>query len=238
MGHYVDVESIHWPDGKQSKRENDTILCKLVSKTLKSNSRASVITLPADKWCFETSLSKALPETKFHFTGIEANSIVFGRSLKTMRKLEDTNPTNWYTLVRGKALKLLEQYPVPADVIYLDWMGTWSNEKKEEIETIFSRKLLKEKSMLIFTIWACRGNGPEMDELEESIGKYKVCFPFHKHISCDMTPNIKRKTYGVVNRIYEMAESAGYKAAITHFREYYGNGNQPQFSFAFTIKAA
>ena len=233
--HYADPASNNWKKNKDSKRRNDEKLYSLIESFTPKNKRLHVLSFPANGWCFESGLSERIT-IPLSFTGLEKNDIVFGKAASTAKKLQKSFPNNWYTLYNTTSKNFLDTTSTRYDVVYLDWMGTWSTEKRDDLITIFKRRVLSKQALLMFTIWQVRGNGKEMDVLDTMVKKSSTTFPFEKHISAEMTPNLMRKTYGVAERVVRLARKEGYTATLAHFSEYKGNTKQCQLSFAFKLK--
>lgn len=232
---YAVAADLNWNKNKDPKRENDSRLYSLIEEFLPAKKYINILTLPASGWCFESGLASKI-QRPLRFTGIEKDDIVFSKASSTRKRLEAKFPDNVFMLHKVDSHEFLQTTSRQFDIVYLDWMGTWSQGKQQELETIFSRKVITHTALLVFTIWEGRGNGPEMDILDKLVKRRTVQFPFEEHVSAEMTPNVKRKTYGVAERVVRLARSEGYDATLAYFSEYKGNSRPPQLSFAFKLK--
>lgn len=168
MDESIDPALVDW-ELNTSKREADTVAFRAMAyDLLKARRPARVLSLPGATWCWELSLSEAFPSLKFNFTGIERDARIHRKA----KKMADAMPARY------------RMHPVPADfaefaagldgrhrpfdVVFLDWMGTWSREKKADLELLMSKGVLAVGGVLLLTVSLRRGRPETMEELHES----------------------------------------------------------------------
>lgn len=239
---YADVTAVKWDKGNEEKRKNDKDLYSIIDRHLLANNknkRISMLSFPARHWVFESKLSKIVSKsgTLISVTGLEKNDEVFTKSSSYLQRVVKKEfPKNSYVLINKNASSFMKKTEATYDLVYLDWMGTWSKDKCAQINMLFRRGLLRNPSVLIFTLFSWRGNGPEMDSLERMKDKGRVSYPIERNIYLDMTDNIERKTYGVAEKVIYIGDKSGYDVKLRHLKMYPGTGDSPQLSFAFTVR--
>lgn len=129
-----------------------------------SEKRRTVLSFPGPTWAWEQGLADAFAGLKFDFTGLERDTKVHAKLAKAC----DYLGANYHM---AKSPVSFDEYAVRCrrsfDVIYLDWMGTWSREKKSDIERLFECDLLRPGGLLIVTVCLRRGRPESIDELHD-----------------------------------------------------------------------
>lgn len=121
------------------------------------------LSFPASKWIWEQQLAQSFPKHKFWFTGVEINPKVHRRMTRNAERLNNafsrsTSPT--FTPSPRQNLKtLLKRGGRFFDIIYADFMGTWSTEKMEDLEELFAQNALRQHGYLILTFSLMRDRG-------------------------------------------------------------------------------
>jgi len=212
---------IEW-ETRQDKRLNDALMNDNLYRSLilKKDKPVQILSLPAAKWIWETSLSQAFEDIKFSFLGIEENPPVhkqmklnaeYNNKIYAKKCRFQTTPSPFSLLHYFKMSK------TSFDIIYLDWMGTWSQEKKEQVSLIFKKDLIRPRGFFIFTLMYGRGYSETNKELE----KYSR---MHQGFDFEYDSKQKKsyisKTRGVVNLIQSIAEKYDHKVECTYMNDY------------------
>lgn len=226
----VDPNNINWKI-HDNKRVNDLELYRVIGENIYKSKNISMLTLPADKWIFEYNLISSHENIVFDITGLERNKNVFIKSRRKMYALRKELPNNKFKLLNKSVLDYISdkhQY----NIVYTDWMGTWSKEKEAEVYKMFDNNIFKKNSLLVFTIMLSRGQPQTLNELKELSEINTISFPFHEHRSGE---NFAAKTRGLTNKIHLIGKEYGRYVDILYFGEYQGK-TQPELSFAFIVK--
>jgi hypothetical protein len=104
------VEKIDWASpARKAKRDNDLYinkdLKKLMSYREHKNQVVDVLSLPAEKWLWESQLIQNFPSNKINFLGAEANPGVYKKSLDVSASINGKNvkaellPSKWEDIV-------------------------------------------------------------------------------------------------------------------------------------------
>lgn len=119
------------------------------------------LTLPASDWIFETSLSRRLPAVKFFFQGVERTPLIHREAWSAALSARLANATLCMTEEPSTVRSFLghsdRQWKMPFSLVYLDWMGTWSLDKMEQIHRLFLRRAFADTSFLVMTLSLHRG---------------------------------------------------------------------------------
>ncbi len=150
---------------KDTKRQNDMEVNRLVVPSFIQKGNAQCLSFPASDWKYESDLAQSNLDVWFTFHGVELNREVFKRSMERAAHLNKEHgnsefllPTRPYNLREfiGESRSLWpeeERY----DLVYPDWMGTWSQDKKEQVRRMFTRQIFSCQSYLAVTIMLARG---------------------------------------------------------------------------------
>ena len=220
-------------DNAGDKRINDHRLYNIINKKMKRKKTISMLSFPSDKWIFERKLIEKC-NTPFNFHSIERNKDMLKKSKVTVRKLKKKHEQHTFWTPR-KEISLQEYIPTTDktfDIIYTDWMGTWSKEKEKDIHTLFENKVINKNALLIFTIMLSRGSKCTIDKLKNMIDYDQLSLPINSNRTSD---NFKAKTIGLTNLIRKIGDSNGYHVKLSDLNEYKGR-TQPELSFVFNIK--
>ena len=135
-----------------------------------------VLSFPGPMWGWEQGLLGAFPAAKFKIVGLERDSRIHEKLVKAAvglpGKLRMTDAACSFSQFAEQHTKRNVGY----DIIYLDWMGTWSREKKADLETLFARNLLRPDGVLILTVSLRRGNPETLEELNDLAYDLPVSF--------------------------------------------------------------
>jgi hypothetical protein len=166
----IDPDRIDW-GCNTGKREADITMYRAMAYDLlmigASKKHISVLSFPGPDWLWEKGLCDAFNRRSFKFTGIE-------REPKIWRKLEQgaaVSPEKFK--MHDKPCSFVEFANTrnarnkPFDLVYLDWMGTWSNDKKQDLEQLLAKKMLAPGGLLAMTLSLRRGNPRTNEELHD-----------------------------------------------------------------------
>lgn len=103
----------------------------------------------------------------------------------------------------------------------MDWMGTWSEEKRETLETLVSLGRLQKEGFLLITLSLVRGH-VSTEELEAYIrGDYEFLFMDQNPREQNVNGGTKTKTLGIAGWIISLAETFGQEFKPMFSKIYY-----------------
>lgn len=164
----ADPSNISW-NGNTAKHEANSFMYRSMTYDLMqmkpSGKRLRVLSLPGPTAIWELGLEVTFPMLDFSFTGLERDEKVHARLARQLAGMPShykmtPQPCDFQQFAEEQTRR-----NKPYDVIYLDWMGTWSIEKKENISTLFAAEMLAPGGLLIITVSLGRGGRPTNDEL-------------------------------------------------------------------------
>lgn len=233
---YRNPEESKWdhPD-KQNNRE---LISEVSQYCLSEEENISILSLPAAYWIFEKTICKYFSDRHLHCKGLESHPKVFDSARRSSLRLNQTRPQHDFqmaTLRPATAKEYLHINPsAQYDLIYLDWMGTWSQGKKDETILIFKNELLSKKALLAFTIDSSRGQPKSNNELVKYMSdkRIKMNFDFES-----IAPGVSMsKKLGLAKLIKSIAESYQYELRPRAFHPYKSESKTPpQLTFIFEV---
>ncbi len=166
----VDPNEIAW-NANTAKREADHTIYRAMAYDIscqrrRTGKRLRVLSFPAKTWAWELGLAECYPDIPMEFLGLEQDASVY----KQTKKFAAGFPRSFSmtdTPVSFQRFAASYRRRRPFDVVYLDWMGTWSKEKKEDISMLFDRQLLAVGGLLLVTVSLRRGRACTLEELAD-----------------------------------------------------------------------
>lgn len=199
-------------------------------------SRIRVLSFPGPAWRWESGLSEAFPSVDFSFTGIEQDTGVW----RQLRKCTSVMPRHYAALERPMSFldyaRARRRNSAPFGVVYLDWMGTWSRDKKKDLDQLFLGRMLSVGGVLVLTLSLRRGRPETMSELQDISHDLPLAF-YDARGEGKYFSNIKVR--GIPHWVVVEAEHHGIKLRPIMASVYYsetGAGNcqtQPQLQLMF-----
>jgi hypothetical protein len=241
-GHSVDPKIVDWSMTIE-KRQNDLAVRHLLIPTLSSDRTFKMLSFPAGGAIMETSLIQDLPELQVEITGIERDPMIFRQLEDTAQWFEEEYSRARFSLGHGpcdlqryldgreKATQPEEQF----DFIYPDYMGTWSQEKRHNMVTVFEKNLLRVGGLLTLTIMAAREYPKTKEELEafsESSFSSVIILPDNR------TDGMIIKSQGLAGLLCNLAEQYGQTLeprAINFFSSPARTGDTPHVNTAISL---
>jgi len=170
MRKQIDPALIDWR-ANTSKRAADLMLFRNLAFDLhklhnqNSGKTLRILSLPAASWSWEQCLKETFSPIRFSFLGLEKNRKVWQKG----SRLKGIGPMRMFRLPVSFHEYASQHFRKgrPFDVVYLDWMGTWSKEKKKDIEVLLKHGLLAAGGVLILTVSLRRGYPETNDELSD-----------------------------------------------------------------------
>ena len=170
MDQSIAPNDISWV-GNTAKRVADQTMYRAmafdIQRMRKPRSRKDirVLSFPGPTWMWEQGLADAFPTSHFAFLGVEQDKQVW-------RKLASRPMPGNYKMIKEAATfksyaQAHQQDSSHFDVIYLDWMGTWSRDKKADLGSMFAGGMLAVGGVLVLTLSLRRGRPETMDELHD-----------------------------------------------------------------------
>lgn len=210
------------------------------------------VTLCGSTFTFENMLAEYFKQSKFLFYPIEKNKKVYEMLIEKYFPGVDVN--NFYmfkaplkehpnceVIMLSKPVSVYEYFSNPTfdliDYINLDYMGTISKEKIQDITKAYSSTNLNKEIFLSLTIGGNRGhNNSELFNTAKSI-ESNIIFPKIR----GKVKTTVAKTLGVVATIEKISKKFGYKTNCINYYPYYGYGEhrkQLEYKFLFYSKKA
>ena len=240
----IDPNNIAW-EINNAKRHNDLRIYNALKYDFIKKKHINCLSFPAKNWFFEKGMAMSFMDgCTFMFDGIERNIKVLNESMYTKKKKTIDNATYKFNNMNPiSAHKYFIQYsgPTKYDFIYLDWMGTWSKEKKKELESMFVSDILKKNSYFGFTIMLSRGQPITFEDLEIAMEvEHSTTYDFDVDDTGPYKEShmFKLKTHGLTNLLITMAKSYGYGLRLKLFSLYSGGTGfriTPELSFLFKV---
>ncbi len=208
----ADPSKMSW-DKRAAKRFVDEIVFRAMEKDFVGKRKVHhILTLPAADWTWEREFALTFYKTKAVFTGVERDAEVHKGMCKQAKRHNVAHDIHVFNPVL-KPIELnqfLLATPQEFDMIYLDWMGTWCEEKFKQLHTLLQRNLVKPGGLMRLTLSLNRG-------------KKDVWAPL-----CDTSPIItgvqdlrcggkelpEWKVFGIPGLIVETAANYGYQARL------------------------
>ena len=160
---------ISWA-GNAAKREADITLYRAMAYDLLKQASLGrplrILSFPAQTWAWELGLKDFYASTPMEFIGLERDPTLhrkakrFAAGFPKAFKMTD-KPVSFREFSQTSRMRR------PCDLVYLDWMGTWSSEKKEDLSALFQRGLLAVGGLLVMTVSLRRGQPETLDELAD-----------------------------------------------------------------------
>jgi len=154
------------------KRRNDQLLGYYLHPLLTGlKPSLRMLSLPAKEWIFEKFLADLMPSMKFEFVGLEHDPKLASVMIKQARSLSEhhTNAVFLGTcdsvksyLKEGSARDMAD-----FDIIYLDYMGPWSNDRKVELDLLLKGRRVNRGGYLILTLSLNRTQPHHINELRD-----------------------------------------------------------------------
>lgn len=159
----IDPAAMKWA-GNMCKRSQDEKLIRLMASVIEPLPVVRMMTLPAASWAFEDRLLSVFDDRRFLFTGVEQDPGAH-HEMVCAAEPRKSNPLAEYTTVHGNTSVALTMSKEPYDIIYFDYMGTWSQAKIADIHMIAENRLAT--GMLVLTIMLRRGRPQTNDDVRE-----------------------------------------------------------------------
>jgi hypothetical protein len=154
-----------------SQREADTAMFYGMSFDLsrqyrKTGKRLRILSFPDETWSWELSLENLFSHIPMEFLGLARNAAIHKKTKKFAsvlpRRFEMTDkPVGFQTFAASNRKRR------SFDVIYLDWLGTWNEEKTDDLCALFHSGLLDVGGLLILTVSLFRGHLVSEKELQD-----------------------------------------------------------------------
>ena len=206
----VDPRTLNWAS-RNSKRRTDEWIAHLFEPFLEgvgSGEKVTMLSLPANAWGFERYMLDQYDDFKWSFTGIEANEGVYRKMKSKSRTMVSEEGTPVVESVHNCTTRtyLRENSSEVYDIIYFDYMGTWSQSKEEDVVKIAGNHMCK---VFACTIALARGRPETLNIIKSlsSFGGHHLGF-IEDHTGRHMD-NPHYKITGVPERIVQLTEEVG-----------------------------
>jgi hypothetical protein len=166
----IDPKTIAW-NANTAKREADRTIYRamaydLAQQSRKSGKRLRALTFPAKTWAWELGLTECYPDIRLEFVGLEQDPTIY----KATKRFASGFPKTFAMSEKPMPFRSFaeqERRKKPFDIVYLDWMGTWSKEKKNDISAMFHNQMLAVGGLLLITVSLRRGQPRTLEELAD-----------------------------------------------------------------------
>ena len=199
---------------RAAKRYVDELVFRCISSwKLPRKTSCQILCLPASLWFWEREFTTAFPDVPVAFTGIERNATVLRNMKKNAVGLNVLSKSQKFLPV-SKPVELHEFLKTTDqifDIMYLDWMGTWSTEKFNQIRTVMSRELIRKGGLLRLTMSLTRGKPKLWKPLCSEFDADLIGF---QDVRCGGGELPDWKVYGIPELIVREAATYGIKLKI------------------------
>lgn len=239
-----------WEAREQKALNHRGIRKALADSILSSSVPYRVLSFPAAHWLFEQNMASVFADSQFEFVGLECDPKVHPQHIETAKTLSSDgfflasfpDPLN----MREYAAEF-DATKTPYDLVFLDWMGTWSKDKKEQLRTVFDNHMINDNGHLAITLMLWRGCGPSSAEISEAVMMCDILETDDEFLVDENTiSEIAKckigsdKTFGVTQIIKALAEHAGQSASLVRmciYKEPNSTGKKftPQVSLLYQI---
>ena len=182
MNQSVDPHDIPWKDNDSKRLSDQAAYSNMASDLFRQAEKRGkkplrVLSFPGAKWLWEQALEESFRKLKFRFTGLERDERVWRKA----SKMADVLPSRFNLRPRAESFvdysKSISTKRTRFDLIYLDWMGTWSAEKKSDIDALLSRGcMLEVGGILMLTVSLRRGQPATIEDLEDESNDLSMAF--------------------------------------------------------------
>jgi hypothetical protein len=210
----IDPKVIRWAS-RTSKRAQDEPISKMFANYLLSKADGEsvrMVSLPADSWAFEKHLLTIYPELRWWLTGLEAEVQIVKKMQRAAPAIVnfDQSPAV-YAAYNMKTSQWLRDCDTHQDIIYFDYMGTWSREKEADVVCIAQKQLC---DVFACTISLNRGYADtnRMLENKSEVGMRHVQFILDSTGRHTETPHYK--ITGTPERVVELFRDHGHPVTL------------------------
>lgn len=218
----VPPERVTWL-AREQKRETDGEIAEIICRALKDNGEAHCLTFPARDWIQERELSVRRPDVKFVFHGVEQNRLVYRAAYRRAISLAPEISNANFMMEHCTLIKFLGKLnsawrSSKYDLVYPDWMGTWTQAKGDEIEQMFTRRIFKASAFLRVSMMLARGRPESMSLLQEFASATSMRMVSDAMVSAEAmerlisSSNGPIKVAGVTGLVRKHARKNGYQA--------------------------
>lgn len=171
----VDPAALNWFN-RAAKRHADELSFRAMAHWIVNKKSASVLSLPASDWIWERQYVDNFPDAKVQFLGLEQNEEVWDRMGWAATKLNQLNDRHEFITTDAPCsfMDFARHTDRKFDVIYLDWMGTWSKDKLKQINIMFDKDMLKNDSIFRLTLGLNRGHPKSWEDLGDVEGDFHI----------------------------------------------------------------
>ena len=259
------VSEIDWSK-RLEKRDNDLYLNKyikpLMHKKHQDGDKINCLSFPASKWIWERNLAKSFNSNSIHFYGVERNPLVNKSANKTAKYLMSSKGKKNYrmTLLPPKvdfAKSICRKTGVECvdsisgfDIIYADYMGTWSENSILDLKSIFGgkRSILNPFGLLVITLMLSRGERTLRSKTLSIANKLKPSDRvkidddhwYDRMLSDKYSEEVHPLAVGISDTVVKIAKANGCLLIPHPVHIYYSPGaspsvmSQPEASFCFS----
>jgi hypothetical protein len=170
-GTTVDPHELDWGDNIHKRQADQVIFEAMAWRLLNCMPRGvprRVLSLPGASWCWERALDAAYKEERFEFVGVERDARIAEEAKVALNDL----PRGYNVPIQAEFRDYARDYARKSrrkrfDIIYLDWMGTWSKEKKADLNALLESDMLAPGGVLLLTLGLRRGRDESMEEIKQ-----------------------------------------------------------------------
>jgi len=203
-----------------TKRAQDPRLQQWMADFLDENKVTKIVSFPGAHWCFEQSVARAFPAFNFEFIGIEQNPEVHTDMVEFAKVNSPLFP--------NAVFKPYKEHPCTTqeflddaqgddcDVLYFDYLGTWSLEKQAHLDIVARKRVCK---ALFLTIMLNRGQPAVNEPIAKAMQLMKEAeghIPYLHLINVDAPRQSLKpgsvsmiKIEGLPARVYELCQKHG-----------------------------
>ena len=229
----IKADEIDWwqTDGKRrADHEVHRAMAYDIMNMAQTRGNIRVLSFPGPTWLWEQSTQDMFPQFDLRFHGLERDADIHKKLQRRMLGFPAT-----YSLCRKPQslqdfARAFDRRRRKIDITYLDWMGTWSREKKEDLHALFRSGLMADDGLLKLTIALRRGRPETTDELRDLAHDLPLMF-YDERSRDTYTSNIKVR--GIPHWVQNTAEEYDMDLQPSLAAVYYSQGGAPQLQLLF-----
>lgn len=234
----ISAEDFEW-GSRFAKRYIEDLCFRSMASWVRSRPSLNILSLPAAEWLWERSFSAVFPGGEKKFFGIERDAAVYAKMSDISNQQLFLYPDHELIPFGNQSfLELTRSFhretDVAFDMIYLDWMGAWSQEKQKQITRMFDKAMLAPDSMFRFTIALNRDKPAEWEDLI-NVERSSISVV---DIRGGGEPLADWRTYGIPALVAAIGADFGYKVKPITVHVYYNHTarqSTPMGAFLFKV---
>jgi hypothetical protein len=208
----VEPSSLNWAEA-YCKRNQDSFINSTVMPILMGDKKKaiSVLSLPAAQWSYELQLANVFRDFSFQFYGVEADEQVYKDGVALADDLTSAfnkfkGKSQFHMYHEGTTDSYLDNNPeVSYDMVYMDYFGTWSQDKKKDMRRLARGRV--PGKCLVITVGLLRGRALSNDEImQHALSGHSTRHVAHRAVNTRLRLEEGSTTWGKVEGLASVIE--------------------------------